>query len=221
MKQASPSILIYKFLPALFALRCIESRLIKVSTIDNLNDPFDVCPYYAPPLKYDQKKNDLFIKTWKEILNKKFGIISTSRAIEDPVLWAHYADCHRGIALEFDHILDDSLIKIEYDKKRPVVELARWGPHNHREVMKLILQRKWKSWSYEKEYRSYVELDKCEQKDGLYFWPVPDNFLTRVILGIRCTLDHDYITRTLARNGFKDVEVVNARPSDKEFRIEV
>lgn len=37
-----------------------------------------------------------------EALNTKVGILSLSETIINPLLWAHYADSHKGFAIEFN-----------------------------------------------------------------------------------------------------------------------
>ena len=86
--------------------------------------------------------------------------------------------------------------------------------------MKEVLRTKWESWQYEHEYRSYIELESCVGRDMLYFWPIPDNILTRIILGNRCALSAEYMSRALIQNKFTETEVVSAKLSDTTYEIE-
>jgi len=216
-----PSIKLYKYLPARYAVACVESRQIRVSTFDTLNDPYEITPCFlfgTGELRVDE---ELFVKSWKNLFVKNYGMISMSTVLKDPVLWAHYADSHQGIVLEFDCFLSDNLVEVKYNNARPVIDLQKWDHHNHTEIMKDVLRIKWESWRYENEYRSYVELEKCVTRNMLYFWPIPDRFLTRIILGNRCTLSAEYMSRALKQNKFTETEIVSAKLSNTTYEIEV
>ena len=220
MNEQRPTLKVYKFLPAKYAIRCIERKEIKVSTFDDsLNDPFDFSPHYLYSERHSVENNELFMEAWKETFKGKYGIISTSLAINDPVVWAHYADNHRGIVLEFEHWVDDSLIKIDYNADRPILDFSTFGPHNHTEILNTIMRSKWISWSYEEEYRVYVQLKECKTHDGFYFWPLPNDFLTGVILGFRCASNASYIEAALRQGNYKNVNITQAKPCEKTYRI--
>jgi hypothetical protein len=59
--------------------------------------------------------------------------------------------------------------------------------------------------------------------DGaLYFRRISDSFLSRVILGVRCTASEADVARSLKQGGFGqgEVEVVRARMSDTAYEID-
>lgn len=71
----------------------------------------------------------------------------------DPLMWAHYGDNHRGICVEYE-ICDepDGLFEVEYSTLRPTVTLTEmlFSP---KETALRVLRTKLVSWMYEKEYR--------------------------------------------------------------------
>jgi hypothetical protein len=52
-----------------------------------------------------------------------------------------------------------------------------------------------------------------------YFKPIPENFLTRVILGVRCTATEADVERSLKQGGLAPVPIVRARMSDTSYEI--
>src|SRR6266481_718825 len=64
-------------------------------------------------------------------------------------------------------------------------------------VIKLIKQKS-PGWSYEREYRVFIDLPSCEISRGNYFRPIPDDYLKRVILGFKCPLETSYVMQSLA-----------------------
>ncbi len=109
---------VYNFLTCENALDDISKRLVKISSLADLNDPFELMSVELP----DREMRKAF-KATKDYLNRHFGVICFSKRWSNPVLWAHYADKHRGICLGFD--VPDSLIEeISYSGRRlPLVLL--------------------------------------------------------------------------------------------------
>mmetsp|Transcript_21514 Transcript_21514/g.9957 ORF Transcript_21514/g.9957 Transcript_21514/m.9957 type:complete len:151 (+) Transcript_21514:1702-2154(+) len=80
-------------------------------------------------------------------------------------MWAHYADGHKGICLEFDTSFSpfSETMKVDYSYNFPSIPPIRLLDESHefdREIMKPLLT-KYKCWSYEKEWRLFHnELNK-------------------------------------------------------------
>jgi uncharacterized protein (TIGR03067 family) len=52
------------------------------------------------------------------------GIICFSDTVEEPVLWSHYADHHRGMAFEVDQPIEpERLVKMGYSNERPMIDV--------------------------------------------------------------------------------------------------
>jgi len=77
------------------------------------------------------------------------------------MLWAHYADKHRGICLGFD-VFDELFHQVSYVTSRP--PMPKFADQS---FIKSLMFTKYVHWSYEDEFRAYISLQECE--DGLYF----------------------------------------------------
>ena len=207
------------------AIAAIEHRELRVSRIRELNDPFELMPGLvthpsAPPDLVDRTLNFLV-----DAFNDDIGIICMAKAIAltDPVIWSHYSDGHKGIALGFDQWVTDELFPMTYPKKRPTMNIEAISRMNDRqgwEEMKNILSAKAPSWEYESECRFFVNLAGCRVSAGHYFTPIPDNYLKHVVPGIRCDISVAYIKNSLKQSKFDDVTISKARCSSSEFKVE-
>lgn len=78
---------LYYFMPADHLLKVLEKDEIKVSIPEECNDPLEFLPAA-------DKQN-------KEAKRLEGGFISFSRRYNSSLMWAHYADSHKGVCLEF------------------------------------------------------------------------------------------------------------------------
>ena len=87
----------YHFLPANYGLTNLQRRHLKVATIPELNDPFEL-------LCLDLSDPELrrAMRAWKATIGRCFGLLCFSRTWRNPVQWSHYADRHRGVCLGFE-----------------------------------------------------------------------------------------------------------------------
>ena len=226
MDAAAPSsILLYRYLDAAAALKTIESRSFKVGRIRDFNDHFEwrvgldpekFVPGYEIAIR-------AIVQDAIDVFGERYGILSHSDKLTDPVLWSHYADKHRGVAFEISHTRDPQrLVKIEYDKDRPVLDTARMDDLSHmQEVVWALIRQKSRGWEYEREYRVYLQLKDCEISGGHYFQKIPDTLLQRVILGYDCKLEEDYVRKALNAHGLSEVKVVRASMCLKTYSIQV
>lgn len=219
------SILLYRYMGAESAIKTIERRKLRVGRIKEFNDPFE----WKMGIEGIVPEGEDFAEFWMESFvddrNGKYGIICFSDILDDPVLWAHYADSHCGVAFEFDHLIDpETLHKVQYSDKRPVMDANRLHrPDELNEyllpLLKQMIFQKASSWSYESEYRVHIDLNECEISGGQYFRDIPNDFLKRVILGYRCTLEELYVRKALDHVGLKDTQVVRAKMDQHTYKI--
>ncbi|MBI2459267.1 MAG: hypothetical protein HYV53_01805 [Parcubacteria group bacterium] len=100
----------YHFLSSKWAIEDLKKQRIKVGIIKELNDPFELLPY----LRYkDKEKIKKYYKCRKKI-SKKYGFLFFSQTWEEPLLWSHYADKHKGIAIGFE-ILKERIFRVGYN----------------------------------------------------------------------------------------------------------
>ena len=137
-------------------------------------------------------------------------------------MWAHYADSHRGICLEFD-LRNDVLcgaLKCEYSAAFPMMRL--WD--NSEAAALLVLLSKSEVWGYEQEYR-LVAQERAEAVEGAdtlvtdqSFLQLPVGALRAVITG--CQSDHERI-RALVQEVAPNVAVRRAVREPNRFEVAI
>ena len=96
---------VYRFLDAQFGLKSLYERRLKISRIEDLNDPFEFLPF---DLTHDIMRNH--IESVKANAHSSQGLLCFSSSWSNPLIWAHYSDRHKGLCLGFEIPYGDSVI---------------------------------------------------------------------------------------------------------------
>lgn len=202
----------YHYLSSELAIDDLIKERIRVSTLDTLNDPFEMMPYR----RYEFEKRKLYIKVFREV-KRRWGLLCFSPSWEEQLLWAHYADGHKGIALGFE-ILEDEILKLTYtpNEIRTQFDLTDDLEENIKKFLNLA-KVKYKEWLYEKEHRILVRLEDCIMDDNLYFIPFGDRLkLKKIVLGCKFKGNKETI---LELKNKLNAEVIVTRPGWEDYKI--
>lgn len=189
---------VFHFVRASHGIENIREQRLKVATLSELNDPFEL-------ISMDFSNDDIrrSLHFVRANIDQSVGMICFSRDWHNPVQWSHYADCHRGICLGFD-IPDSQLVRVTYSAKRLVADAERLAadqPLDH-EMINRLLSTKYSHWRYENEVRRFVRLQDHSLVNGLYFAEFSDQLsLRQVIVGALSP-----ITRAELRDALGDLE---------------
>lgn len=159
----------YHFAPANFALQDLRHRRLKIARFDELNDPFELWAIAQP----DRRLRQALRKT-KEDFARLYGLLCFSLSWHNPLLWSHYADRHRGLALGFD-VADEILKPVSYVEQRPT--LTKIDPT----VAQWLLFTKFVDWRYEHEARIFTTLQERDSS-GLYFGKFNEQVVLREVI---------------------------------------
>ena len=198
-----------------YAISNIALRRIKISRIGDMNDPFELLP-----INIRNKELRKAVLLTRDQINATQGVICFSKDWSNPVLWSHYADKHRGIALGFE--LDgryavpvsykSSLTKVEIDQILNITDPSD-------DFGRMLLATKFDGWSYENEFRAFIDLTKHDSEGGLYFCYFDHHLkLTSIILGARCEVPIDHVRQLVAQYQHK-VHVKRARIAFTKFAV--
>ena len=200
---------VYHLLPRKWALCDLKHRRLKVATFDNLNDPFEL-----RGVRLEIRADRLRFKCWRKRTAAKLGLLCFSKSWQNPVLWSHYADEHKGICLGFD-VPESCLHEVKYVPER--LQFEQLVPDE--DQLQQLLRTKFKDWGYEAEYRRIVCLHKTCEANNLHFWPFGSDLeLREVVLGARCTVQKEQLEE-LFGDGFSRIELVQARPAFQTFNV--
>lgn len=145
---------VYKFLDAHFGLKSLYEKRLKISRLDELNDPFEFLPF-----ELRNQKQRWAARATAQELGEKHGILCFSSCWTDPVIWAHYSDKHKGLCLGFEIPGDSQITRaVEYVSER----LPFPDPPTLADSYAMLFT-KFKHWAYEQEIRVWVQLNDKEE----------------------------------------------------------
>jgi len=197
------------------AISNIVRHRIKISRIDDLNDPFELLAINVR----DKELREAARLTRNQIAATQ-GVICFSKSWSNTVLWSHYADKHRGIALGFE-VTDRFLMPVQYEKslKKIKIEQILSKTEADEEFGKILLATKFEDWRYEDECRVWIDLTRHEPDNGLYFCSFDEHMvLSSVILGARCEIPIEQVRELVASYPVK-VHVRKARIAFTKFGV--
>lgn len=205
---------VYHFVSRDHGLDDIRKRRIKIATIADLNDPFELVPSSS-----DKKVRQRF-QIWREKFDTLFGMLCFSRSWSNPVQWSHYAAKHTGLCLGFD-IPTHLLKKVRYSSERlqaRVDMIEADGPEAQKEMLK-ILSTKYTHWQYESEMRLFTRLKDRDPNVGLYFADFsPRISIREVIVGPLSTVKRDELRDALGTLS-SHVEVYKSRLAFRTYSV--
>jgi hypothetical protein len=147
----------------------------------DLNDPFELLG-----LNSHVRLIRRAAKSHKKDQDSNFGLLCFSKNWNDPLLWSHYGEKHRGLCLGFD-LRESKVEAVKYEDRRIRTELDLGQGDALR--IPTYLQRlprvtKARCWNYEQEVRVFIPLIEAKLEGKLHFWPFNDDLrLVEVIIG--------------------------------------
>lgn len=176
-------------------IQSIERNSLFASSINSLNDPCE-----AQVLNERLKKETKFISSFlgrpksglshfhSELnqfiskLNENVGIYSLAGRFNHELLWAHYANSHRGFCIEYNlnelqnGYSDEDLhtFQIQYSSRPSQLKLADFTNGDSLSLIKKMVGFKSKEWKYEEEIRIVYDKPKLRHYNpkaitGIYF----------------------------------------------------
>jgi hypothetical protein len=205
----------FHFISEKYALDVISYQRLKVSLLNDLNDPFELNAVDLPDRESRKKAYN-----FKQFMAERYGMLCFCKIWKNPLLWSHYANRHKGVALEFE-IKDDIAFTIKYRKERYVLNAGKSYSVNkkfERKDIEGIWLTKFRDWSYEKEIRVIVEKSECQKNDKKYYYNLDSDIqLHGLILGPLCEITPEMIEKKMPPN--KKMTVMKSRLAFRSFNI--
>lgn len=197
---------VYHFLSAQYGLEDLKHKSLKISRIHSLNDPFELLVFSLTTPEHRRK----FTKIKRE-MTQNHGLLCFSLTWANPLLWSHYGDRHRGLALGFD-VQVGVLHEVKYVKDRPLIKEI------NEETARQFLFTKYFDWNYEREARIYTRLDEPED-NGLYFYKFNEQFALREIIVGPLSIVRKKDIREAIGSSHMDVEVTKSRLAFQSYQV--
>jgi hypothetical protein len=180
---------LYQYLEAKWALDDIRRGRIKLSKIDDMNDPYEL-----RSVRSDDKPTQLALEETAREIAEKFSVGCFSLSWNNILMWSHYGDKHKGICLGFD-VPDEITRPVEYVPEPQVVgsliveKRSDFSVEEGRKIIDRSLGAKDAGWSYEEEIRMNGMREEVDEETGQYFVEFSERLkLKEVIAGARFPL---------------------------------
>jgi hypothetical protein len=166
-----------------------------------------------------------------EWLDLRIGVLSLSRTNDNLLMWAHYADSHRGLVLGLDdehpffHVKDQlnnptKPYNVVYTSRRRAVD------PDARDYYEQLLCQKSIDWAYEEEVRIFRTFDgsiKIPGKTGredVHLFEMPVECIKEVYIGANASESLRAKMLRLVHRRKLPIAVFDARISDERYEME-
>jgi hypothetical protein len=174
-----------------------------------------------------------FVAQLHEVINTQIGILSLSARADHHLLWSHYADSHRGVAVVFNgsHPFFSDVRKVDYVvKKSPLSfhDLLESEDKGKAIALEMIFA-KHEDWSYEQEYRMVRPLMLANHVAGpdsngypVHLFSFPTECVLGVILGSRISpSDTEWFEKRIESIEYRHLQIMKATTDLEKLRIDV
>ncbi|WP_161129720.1 MULTISPECIES: DUF2971 domain-containing protein [Photobacterium] len=159
-----------------------------------MNDPLEGRYYSRFGNGFDEKVN---------IRRNEWRICALSSALDNFLLWSHYASGHKGIAIELEIPEENpDLSKVQYSPFSPIFTDISESIKDHKNLFEI----KTEEWSYEQEYRIIC-------KGEFYELPNP---IKKIYLGHKISSERAKILRSILPSS---VEVVQMKLDSYQGKV--
>ncbi|MDU9006926.1 DUF2971 domain-containing protein [Sedimentitalea todarodis] len=206
---------LFQFIGPEYGIQAIKDQRLKISRIDQLNDPFEM---FAGT--QSDRRTRFAMDVIRKSVASRLGVLCFSRDWHNPVMWSHYADNHRGLCLGFD--VDEAVaMPVDYVSRR--VEFDQYlDPATSESEVRALASRfaatKYSHWRYEKEVRCWASLDP----DGpdLQFHHFDKHIkLRQVCIGFQSSMTRRMVFDALGDEMASTVSVMSTRLAYRTFRV--
>ena len=167
-------------------------------------------PAFDPRLRENM---DGFRKMYHRTVTSQVGVMCLSEVHDDILMWAHYADSHRGVCFVFNPTepFFATAQPVHYREERPRVNPLL---HSNDQMLDAAMFTKSNHWSYEREWRV------LQYKKGAGVYTVPAIALVQVILGAVITAENEAKVRQWVSEASTTISVVAASLSPTKYKVE-
>ena len=235
--------ILYKYCDQIGALIILGSLELKLPYISDVNDPVECTPvFYCGKNELVTQNKELEDKHRKiqEEWNRKNCLLSLSRTPKNVVMWAHYADRHKGIVIgmDFDNVFKCGngikMSSVTYAKERIKIDLLSQGILGKPTRFYDVLITKSDSWDYEEECRSVLLAEHLkifqERENAIlrdfngketWFLRLKPEMIKEVIFGLSADQGLQTTVKSLVFSKIPNVKFSQAVISKDEYNFEL
>jgi hypothetical protein len=166
---------------------------------DKLNDPMEAC--YEVFSECESDGHIMDAKIINALNNWRIAALGASN--KNFLLWSHYADGHRGIAIEIDIPIDNRpfLEQVQYDWA--TTSFSHMDQIENSSMMHLLWYKK-EEWTYEDEYRIIIQATNINSTEDYFSLPNP---IKKIFIGARTKVKQVELLKKVTGNKVKLVHM--------------
>lgn len=162
--------------------------------------------------KITRQQFEILINKAAQRVTQRKGLACFMSSCDNLLMWAHYADSHKGVCLKFDILEDTNFFspakKVNYSKENPEYDYLS----DKDDFVNQMFFTKSEEWTYEGEVR--VLKDK---KGNFDFNP---KSLKEVIFGCKITDDDKKTLTKVIRTYYPECQLKQAQKNDNSFSLD-
>lgn len=223
LKLTKSTIKKYKFYNKMPMFNGLIKLGAKYKQGQNINDKID-----KAKLEFSK-----MIETQIKEIRDSLLICCYGRRNDSILMWSHYANCHKGVCIEFEPYDDVDATEVKYSNRRARLDLysiiqtvlaydylqEKVDIRNKNVVRNLLkpFSIKSKDWKYEEEYRSVYSKNEFNEKitslDDKYF--INAGNIKAIYLGCRVSMEDEKMARKIARN----IPIYKMKESGRKYQV--
>jgi len=215
----------------------IRNKQLWFPSPKEFNDPFDCKLYLFPGVintgweygfnipSLDVEKTDfkLLLKVFDRLIDREnltealqikldsCGICSFSKDSDNLLLWAHYADCHKGVCIKFrtDILIETfKIVKpVVYYDDFPILDPLK----DAQNAINFAPFCKSKHWEYEEEVRIQTE------RKGLFSFP--PEAIEQITFGLKCKIPSNKFMQSMNDLGYEKVKFMETKQARGQYKL--
>lgn len=191
-------------------------------------------------VKFQGKHRHIMIETMLNTFNKSFAILCLTEKKDNLLMWAHYANSHKGFVLEFhtehpffrqtaEPTIAGHLRKVRYTLEKPKFTFFDDSLPKAQVTQSWVDNLIWvksEHWAYEEEWRILSTLDRCEKviavgENEIHLFAIPFDSIKRIYLGCRMREEtkNEFISIIRKKESLKHIDIFQAAPDDTKYEL--
>lgn len=221
------------------AKRFLDNPELYFSNYEKFNDPFEFSsildcsctpdekrtffrhigvPDSRKFLNYAMLHDESVIKKAISEINKQMGVLCGVTKENNLLMWAHYANSHKGVFLSFDILKDPDVFfypkKILYDNNFVHLDYIKEQLGDKKNILTPFFHKS-EDWKYEEEIRIIDMKHQGAKK-------VKKDALVKIIFGCKAsTSDIDDIKEMCKNNNFENVIFYKAEMNQQKYQLDI
>jgi len=174
--------------------------------------------------RFTKKLNETHYKT----ANKSIGVLCLTKNSDNLLMWAHYANSHRGFVVELDS--ENSFFKQDLDDKNLMGKLKKVIYNNERpsesfENMNIenAYLTKSEEWKYEEEYRMFASFKRASEvkNNNIHLYKFTPDVIMSVYCGVSMSeKNKEKIKKIVAHEHLQHINLFQSEISEQHFKLE-